>query len=82
MRGEYYGIGGKYGIPRFQLKLGLLYRRNTMNYSKGTPMMQCSKKRKLVVIVQFSTDQRPFCDLQEFFQVSFQTLQHTNTYVI
>ena len=28
--------------------------------------MQCSKKRKLVVVVAFSTDQSVLCDLQEF----------------
>ena len=37
--------------------------------------MQCNKKRKLVVAVPFSTDQSVFCDLQELFQVSFQTLK-------
>ena len=43
--------------------------------------MQCSKKRPLVV-VSFSTDQSVFCDLQESFQESFQTLKPTNTHVI
>ena len=43
--------------------------------------MQCSKKQNFVVVV-FSTDQSVFYGLQEFFQVSFQTLKLTSTYVI
>ena len=70
MRKEYNGIVGKYGIPRFQLCMVLLFRRNTMNYSRRTPMMQCSKKQKLAVVVPFSTDQSMFCDLQELLQIS------------
>ena len=44
--------------------------------------MQCSKKRPLVVVVALPTDQSVFCDLEEFFQVSFQTLKFTSTHVI
>ena len=82
MRGGYYGSVDKYEIPRFQLRLVLLLCRNTMNYSRRTPTMQCSKKRPFVVVVPFSADQNVFCDLQEFFQASFQTLKLTRTDVI
>ena len=82
MRSRYYGIVGKYGIPRFQLWLVLLFHRNIINYSRRSPRMQCNKKRKLVVVVPFSTEQSVFCDLQEFFRVSFQALKLTSTYVI
>ena len=44
--------------------------------------MQCSKKRSLFIAVQFSTDENAFCDSQEFFQVSFQTLKLTSKHVI
>ena len=44
--------------------------------------MQCSKKRPLVVIVPFPTDQSVLCDLQEFFQVCFQTLNLKGIYMI
>ena len=54
----------------------------SMNYSRRTPMMQRSKKRSLVVVVPFSIDQSVFCDLQEFFQISFQTLKLTSTHLI
>ena len=54
----------------------------SMNYSRRTPMMQRSKKRSLVVVVPFSIDQSVFCDLQEFFQQSFQILNLTSTHVI
>ena len=40
-----------------------------------TPIMQCSNKQKLFVVLAFPTNQSVFCDLQEFFQVSFQTLK-------
>ena len=53
-----------------------------MNYARKTPTMQCSKKRLLVVLVTFSIDQRVFCDLQEFSQMSFQTLNLTGAHVI
>ena len=43
--------------------------------------MQCSEKRPLVVVVSFSTNQSVFCDLQEFFQISFQTLKLISTHV-
>ena len=82
MKIRYYGIVGKYGVLRFQLWLALVLRRNTMNYSKRSPMMQWSKKRKLVAVVPFSTDQSVFCHLQEFFQARFQTLKLTCTHVI
>ena len=86
MRGEYYEIVGKYGIPRFQLFVEsyfvLLLPRNTMDYSRKPPTMQCSKKRPLVVFVPFSTDQYVFCDLQEFHQISFLTLKLTSTHAI
>ena len=71
----------KYGIPRIQLSLVLLFRRNTMNYLRRTPTMKCSEKRSLV-IVPFSTDQSLFGDFQEFFQVSFQALKLTSAHVI
>ena len=44
--------------------------------------MQCNKKRPLVVDVPFSTDKNVFCDLQEFFQVRFETLKLTISDVI
>ena len=75
MRGRYYGIVEKYEIPRFQLLLVLLFRRKTMNYSRRIPTMECSKKRKLVV-VPFFTDQSVFCDLQEFFRSVFKTYSY------
>ena len=71
MRGGYYGSVAKYEIPKFQLWLGLLFHRNTMNFSRRTPTMQCSKKQLLVVVVPFSTVQNMFCDLQKFFQIIF-----------
>ena len=37
--------------------------------------MQCNNKRKLVAVVLFCINQSLFCDLQEFFQVSFQTIK-------
>ena len=40
--------------------------------------MQYSKKRPLVLVALFSTDQSMFCDLQEYLQ----TLKFTGTYVI
>ena len=82
MRGGYYRIVGKYGISKFQHRLVLLFCRNIMNYSKRTPMTQYSKKRPLVLVVPFSTDQSVLCGLQEFLQVSFQLLKLTNTHVI
>ena len=45
-------------------------------------MMQCSKKRSLVLVVPFSTDQSVFWDLQEYFQISLQTLKRISAYVI
>ena len=62
--------------------LVLIIRRNTMNYSKSIPSMQRSKKRPLVVIVTFSSNQSVFCYLREFFHISFQTLKLASTYVI
>ena len=56
--------------------------RNTMNYIRRIPTMQCKKKRPLVVIEPFSADQSVFCGLQEFFQVIFQILKLTSTHVI
>ena len=44
--------------------------------------MQFSKKRKLLLLVPFSTFQSVFCNLQELFQVNFQTLKLTSTHVI
>ena len=68
MREGYCGIVGKYGIPRIRLLMVLLFRRNTMNFSRRPSTMQCSKKRPHVVVVPFSADQSVFCDLQEFFR--------------
>ena len=82
MRGGNYGIIRKYEISRFQLWLVLLFHRNTMSYSRRTPMMQCSKKQPLVVVLAVSTDESVFCELQEFFQISFQTLKLTSAHVI
>ena len=78
MRGGYYGIIGKHWISRFQLWLLLLFRRNTMNYSKKTLAMLCSNKRKLAAIASFFTDQSVFCDLQEFFLLNFWILKLTS----
>ena len=47
---------GKYGIPRFQLWLVLLFRKNIMNYSRRTPTIQYSKKWLLILAIPFSTD--------------------------
>ena len=44
--------------------------------------MQCSKKRKLVILVPFFTDQSLFCGLQEIFQVNFHALKFTSAHVI
>ena len=44
--------------------------------------MQCSKKQKLVVVAPYSTDESVFCDLEKFFQVSFQALKLTSMRVI
>ena len=82
MTSRYYGIVGKYGISRFGLGVGLLFHRNTINYSRRNLTMQCSKKRLLVVVVPFSTDQSIFCDLLEFLEVSFQALKLISTHVI
>ena len=46
------------------------------------PRCNAVRRLKLVVVVPFSTDQSVFCNLQDFFQVSFQTLKHTSTQVI
>ena len=44
--------------------------------------MECIKKRKLVAVEPFSTDQSAFCDLQEFFQIRFQTLKFISRHVV
>ena len=82
MRKKYNKILGKYGISSFQLCLVLLFCRHTANYTRKTPTVQCSKKRPLVFVVRFLADESVFCDLEEIFQISLQTLKLASAHVL
>ena len=78
MRSRYYGIVEKYGIPRFQLSLMLLFRTKTMNYSRRTATIKCSKKRELVVPYHFLQAKVYFVTNKSFFRQDF---KHSNLQV-
>ena len=79
MRRRLYGTVGKYGIPRFQLYWRCYFLEISWITQEELPR---SNAVTLAVVVIFCKDQSVFCDLQEFLQVSFQTLKHTITRVI
>ena len=70
-----------YRIPRFQLWLELLFRRNTMNYSRRTPAMNTVRSDCLLLSYHFLQIKVCFVIYKSFFQISFQTLKLTSTHV-
>ena len=79
MRGGYYRIVGKYGMPRFHLWLELLFRRNTMKYSR-TP--RCNAVRSEGLLMSYHFLQIKICFvIYKSFSCKF-SLKLITTYVI
>ena len=62
----------------YDLRKKNYYLKSVVLILRQSMIPECSKKRPPAVVVAYSTDQSVFCDLQEFFQISFQILTLTH----